>query len=240
MCARGWRSSAHRGRASSRRETSSANGWSATSTTAQQRLAGSRSRSGCCARSVPPPGAWRMQRRSCARRSASCASWRTAPSAVLADEGLAAAVEALAEDGAVPIRIGGLPDERLPAPVESTAYTVVAEAVRTATSAVAVTADRSRGRLAVDVETTILDGSTSSACRSRRRARRPARHRRARWTRHAASGAAVRVVIADDETLLREGLASLLSQAASTWSARSARATRCFGASSSHGRTWRS
>jgi signal transduction histidine kinase len=78
--------------------------------------------------------------------------------AVLADEGLAAAVEALAEDGAVPIRIGGLPEERLPAPVESTAYTVVAEAVRTATSAVAVTADRSRGRLAVDVETTTLDG----------------------------------------------------------------------------------
>jgi signal transduction histidine kinase len=78
--------------------------------------------------------------------------------AVLADEGLAAAVEALAEDGAVPIRIAALPDERLPAAVESTAYTVVAEAVRTATSALVVSANRSPGRLAIDVETQALDG----------------------------------------------------------------------------------
>jgi signal transduction histidine kinase len=78
--------------------------------------------------------------------------------AVLADEGLAAAVDALAEDGAVPIRIAALPDERLPAAVESTAYTVVAEAVRTATSALVVSANRSPGRLAIDVETQALDG----------------------------------------------------------------------------------
>ena len=48
--------------------------------------------------------------------------------AVLADEGLAAAVEALAETCAIPITIGHLPQGRLPAPVEAAGYFLVAEA----------------------------------------------------------------------------------------------------------------
>ena len=43
--------------------------------------------------------------------------------AVLADEGLAAAVEALAEDGRVPIRIRSLPEGRFALGVETAAYT---------------------------------------------------------------------------------------------------------------------
>ena len=48
--------------------------------------------------------------------------------AVLADEGLAAAVEALAERSPIPVTIGDLPQERLPGPVEAAGYFLIAEA----------------------------------------------------------------------------------------------------------------
>jgi signal transduction histidine kinase len=73
--------------------------------------------------------------------------------AVLADEGLGAAVEALAEEGRVPIRVGSLPASRFEAAVETAAYTVVAEAARVATSTVDVGAHESPGALVVEVET---------------------------------------------------------------------------------------
>jgi signal transduction histidine kinase len=72
--------------------------------------------------------------------------------AVLADEGLAAAVEALAEDGRVPIRIRRLPEGRFPPRVETAAYTVVADATRSATGSIVVEAMRSHDTLVVDVE----------------------------------------------------------------------------------------
>jgi signal transduction histidine kinase len=72
--------------------------------------------------------------------------------AVLADEGFAAAVEALAEDGHVPLLIRSLPDERFAPPVESAAYTVVAEAARGATRSLVVAAQRVDDVLSVDVE----------------------------------------------------------------------------------------
>jgi signal transduction histidine kinase len=72
--------------------------------------------------------------------------------AVLADEGLAAAVEALAEDGRVSIRIRGLPEGRFAPGVETAAYTVVVEAARATRSGVVVEAKRSGGALLVDVE----------------------------------------------------------------------------------------
>jgi signal transduction histidine kinase len=78
--------------------------------------------------------------------------------AVLADEGLAAAIEALAEEGGVPMRIGAMPDERFAAPVESAAYAVVAEALRAAPAGLAVRAEHADGLLAVDVETAAVDG----------------------------------------------------------------------------------
>jgi signal transduction histidine kinase len=68
--------------------------------------------------------------------------------AVLTDEGLAAAVEALAED--VPLRVGDLPQERFSPVVETAAYLVVAETAKA--GAASVRAERREGALVVDVE----------------------------------------------------------------------------------------
>jgi signal transduction histidine kinase len=73
--------------------------------------------------------------------------------AVLADEGLTAAVEALAEDAPVPIRITALPEERLAPMVETAAYFVVSEVVnRSGESPVTVGATRRDGHLVVEIE----------------------------------------------------------------------------------------
>jgi signal transduction histidine kinase len=72
---------------------------------------------------------------------------------ILAEEGLAAAVEALAEAVAVPLEITALPGERLGTSVEAAAYFVVSEAVRRATAGpLRVSATRRDGRLVVEVE----------------------------------------------------------------------------------------
>ena len=47
--------------------------------------------------------------------------------AVLTDEGLAAAVEALADRASIPITIAGMPEERFPTSVETAAYFLIAE-----------------------------------------------------------------------------------------------------------------
>jgi signal transduction histidine kinase len=72
--------------------------------------------------------------------------------AALADEGLAAAVESLVEDGWVPLAIRALPEGRFPPQVETAAYTLVAEATRAAAGGVVVEVKRSDGTLVVDVE----------------------------------------------------------------------------------------
>jgi signal transduction histidine kinase len=77
--------------------------------------------------------------------------------AVLADEGLAAAVETLAEENRVPLRIRRLPEERYAPEVETAAYTVIAETVRAASGPVAVDAVCSDGTLVVGVEATGVD-----------------------------------------------------------------------------------
>jgi signal transduction histidine kinase len=72
---------------------------------------------------------------------------------ILAEEGLAAAVEALAEAVPVPLEITALPDERLGSSVEAAAYFVVSEAVRRgAASTLKVSAARRNGCLVVEVE----------------------------------------------------------------------------------------
>jgi signal transduction histidine kinase len=73
--------------------------------------------------------------------------------AVLADDGLAAAVEALAEDGRVRMQIRGVVEGRFAPAVETAAYTVVAEAARATTIGVVVEAKRSGDALLLDVET---------------------------------------------------------------------------------------
>jgi signal transduction histidine kinase len=69
--------------------------------------------------------------------------------AVLADEGLAAALEALAEDAQIPIQITALPDERLDAPVEAAAYFVVSETVKRSTASALNVGAAQRDRLLV-------------------------------------------------------------------------------------------
>ncbi len=71
--------------------------------------------------------------------------------AVLSDEGLAAAIEALAEGAQAPLRIATVPDERFPPAVETAAYLVVAEAAKV--GAARVSATWRDGALVVDVET---------------------------------------------------------------------------------------
>ena len=71
--------------------------------------------------------------------------------AVLSDEGLAAAVEALAEGAPAPLRIAAVTNERFPPAVETAAYLVVAEAAKAGTAR--VSAARRDGALVVEVET---------------------------------------------------------------------------------------
>ncbi len=76
--------------------------------------------------------------------------------AALADDGLAAAVEALAEHTAVPLTIIQMPQQRLPGPVEAAAYFLIAETtgyLATLAAAGGVTLDvrRHGNRLVVDV-----------------------------------------------------------------------------------------
>ena len=78
--------------------------------------------------------------------------------AVLVDEGFAAAVEALAEDTRVLVHIEGLPEGRLPAAVETAAYTVVAAGADAASSRLVVGATVTEGVLAVDLETDAIEG----------------------------------------------------------------------------------
>ena len=71
--------------------------------------------------------------------------------AVLSDEGLAAAVDALVERSAIPVCIESVPDERYASPVEHAAYRVVAEALTA--GATRVWATRRDGVLRVEVDT---------------------------------------------------------------------------------------
>jgi signal transduction histidine kinase len=78
--------------------------------------------------------------------------------AVLADEGLAAAVEALREEARVPIEIRSLPVGRCAPLAESAAYAVVLETAKAATTRLAVAATCVGGKLVVETETSGLDG----------------------------------------------------------------------------------
>jgi signal transduction histidine kinase len=76
--------------------------------------------------------------------------------AALADDGLAAAVEALAEHTSVPFTIIHMPPERLPGPVEAAAYFLIAEttgylATQAATGGATLDVRRHDNRLVVDV-----------------------------------------------------------------------------------------
>jgi signal transduction histidine kinase len=72
--------------------------------------------------------------------------------AVLDDEGLAAAIEALAEEVTIPFEIGELPQGRFDSSVEAAAYFVIAGAVRQGeATSLAISAAHRDGRLVVEV-----------------------------------------------------------------------------------------
>ena len=70
--------------------------------------------------------------------------------AVLTDLGLAAAIRALGEAGAAPLRVLAVPDERLSPATEAAAYLVVAEAARLGATTATIT--RRRDALVVEVD----------------------------------------------------------------------------------------
>ena len=142
---------------------------------------------------------------------------------VLADRGLEGAIRALALDVAVPVTVSGGLTGRAPAPVESAAYFTAAECLANvikhseATSAWVELRHRD-GVLSVVVGD---NGSRRGPHRRRYRAarRHPAagilrRHRHGqqsgRRSHDGHDGGAVRVVIAEDLALLRDGLSRLL------------------------------
>ena len=130
--------------------------------------------------------------------------------AVLSDEGLAAAIDSLADDDET-LAIGSIPDERFGPAVENAAYRVVAEVARSGPTRVC--AARRDGMLVLDVESERLpDGLVDLEDRVGavegvlRASEAPIR------CRHDQGGTAMRVAIADDSMLLREGLARLLTE----------------------------
>jgi len=70
--------------------------------------------------------------------------------AVLSDEGLAAALEALAEQADIPIRLGALTEGRFPSAVENAAYFTIVEAIAGAKTA-SLTVDHEEGKLVIRV-----------------------------------------------------------------------------------------
>jgi signal transduction histidine kinase len=88
--------------------------------------------------------------------------------AVLSDHGLGAALEALAQRFPFPVEIAAVPDERLPEPVEATAYFVVAEAITNVAryshaSHAVVTLERDEDALSVVVSDDGVGGADPSA-----------------------------------------------------------------------------
>jgi signal transduction histidine kinase len=71
--------------------------------------------------------------------------------AVLTDEGLAAAIDGLAERASVQLTILGIPDERFEPILEATAYQLVAETVRASNGPVRVRAQRVGDQLVIEV-----------------------------------------------------------------------------------------
>ena len=125
--------------------------------------------------------------------------------ASLAEEGLPAALAALVEETDAPVAVGPMLEERVDPRVEAAAYFVVVAAAR-----------RSPVLRAASTRSS-SSSSTMWATRARTlRDRRPswsARRAHSADGETAPRGDSMRVVIADDEVLLREGLARLLVEA---------------------------
>ncbi len=88
--------------------------------------------------------------------------------AVLTERGLRAAVEVLAGRMPIPVEIAGIPDERLPEPVEAAAYYLIAEALTNVTkyaraSAVRIRLAASDGTVVVEVSDDSVGGADQAS-----------------------------------------------------------------------------
>jgi signal transduction histidine kinase len=88
--------------------------------------------------------------------------------AILTDHGLAPALRALTRRAPVPVRLGDVPEERFPEPIEATAYYLVSEALTNVTryaeaSSVEVRLTSSDGRLRVEVADDGRGGAQAAA-----------------------------------------------------------------------------
>ena len=146
--------------------------------------------------------------------------------AVLSDRGLRPALEALAGRAPVPVELAEPPAERLPAAVESASYFVVAEALTNVAryaqaSHAEVSVSRANGQVEVEVRDDGVGGADPgagsglrgladrvAALDGRLEVDQPARRRH-----DGPGGDPVRVVVADDSVLLREGVVRLLEEA---------------------------
>ena len=145
--------------------------------------------------------------------------------AVLTDAGLGPAVASLADVAGLPVQILRAPGGRYAPTIEAAAYRVVAESIDNAVAysdatLVTVEIDEADGALALDVHDDGHGGAEVQASRWPRRTRRPSRRARRRALRrklseryHDQRGDPVRVVIADDAMLTREGIVRLLAEA---------------------------
>ena len=126
----------------------------------------------------------------------------------------------------MPVEILETPSQRLPAPVESATYFVIAEALTNVAryadaEAATVRVSRDNGAIEVEVRDDGVGGADPAnghrPARPRgpgRRARGPApRHQPRRRRHHRGREDPLRVVVADDSTLLREGVVRLLEEA---------------------------
>jgi DNA-binding NarL/FixJ family response regulator/signal transduction histidine kinase len=121
--------------------------------------------------------------------------------AVLSDRGLGAAVEALAHRAPLPVEIGELPAERYPEHVELAAYFVVSEALTNvakyaAASRASVAVIQDNGHLKVEVSDDGVGGAEIERGSGLRGLDDP-----------------MRVVVAEDSVLLREGIVRVLEDA---------------------------
>ena len=144
--------------------------------------------------------------------------------AILTNAGLGPAIRSLVNRSQIPVRVDALTDRRFPPNIEATAYFVIAETLTNAAkhshgSRATVSIMARDGHLVVDIADDGVGGAESARLgptwidRQGRRGRRFDRDREPAAKRDArAFGTSVRVALADDAVLFREGIARVLSE----------------------------
>ena len=230
-CSPSSRTCAPRAPASSRRATPRAAASSATSTTARSSDC-SRSPTSCGSRARPPTRRRRRARGRCSRatptrrrrRSTSCASWLTAstrrssPRRASGRRLRRSPTRRRCRSSSAGCRDERYPERRRDGPRTSSSPSAMADAADRRASHVRVRhcAATGRARRHVDDDGEQRGRLRVAPRRPRRRARRPIERRR----RRAAGGDPMRVVVAEDMMLTREGIVRLLTTPASTSSGR--------------------